>query len=189
MLALVLQPSLHGYDACMVYWAKEAPRRNCLVFCFLVGTLLFGVGVRLSGIFGLVGPGRLAIEVFNVGGWFTHGDLVLETQVDVLAVAERRLIPAQVRSEWARLRRRGLASVWAPACQDSSHVANAGIGLISMRGAPVSLPTFATAQFKRVFSTVVGRFGACFHLVTVGLRIWLSCMAIRELLLMRSSLL
>ena len=28
MLALVGQPSLHGYDACMVYWTKGALRRN-----------------------------------------------------------------------------------------------------------------------------------------------------------------
>ena len=29
MLALVGQPSLHGYYACMVYWNKGALRRNC----------------------------------------------------------------------------------------------------------------------------------------------------------------
>ena len=29
MLALVGQPSLHGYYACMVYWNKGAPRRSC----------------------------------------------------------------------------------------------------------------------------------------------------------------
>ena len=29
MLALAGQPSLHGYDACMVYWNKAALRRNC----------------------------------------------------------------------------------------------------------------------------------------------------------------
>ena len=42
-------------------------------------------------------------------------------------------------------------SIWAPACQDSSHVGNAGVGVVSMRTAPVALPTFATAQFKRFF--------------------------------------
>ena len=31
------------------------------------------------------------VEVFNVGGWLTHGDLVLDTEVDFLAVAEHRL--------------------------------------------------------------------------------------------------
>ena len=61
------------------------------------------------------------------------------------------MIPARVRSEWDRLRSQGLASVWAPACQDSSHVGNAGVGVISMKGAPLALPTFATAQFKRFF--------------------------------------
>ena len=46
---------------------------------------------------------------------------------------------------------KGLASVWAHACQDSSHVGNAGVGVVSMRGAPDALPSFATAQFKRFF--------------------------------------
>ena len=44
-----------------------------------------------------------------------------------------------------------MTSIFAPACQDSSHVGDAGVGIISMRGAPVALPTFATAQFKRFF--------------------------------------
>ena len=45
----------------------------------------------------------------------------------------------------------GLASVWAPASQDSSHVGNAGVGVVSLRGAPISLPTFAAGQFRRFF--------------------------------------
>ena len=93
----------------------------------------------------------LGIEVLNVGGWLTHGDLALDTSVDFLAVVEHRLIPARVRSEWSRLRRKDLASIWSPASQDSSHVGNAGVGVVSLRGAPLSLPTFATAQFKRFF--------------------------------------
>ena len=81
----------------------------------------------------------------------THGDLALEAKVDFLAVVEHRLIPARVRSEWDRLRRKGMASVWALACQDSSHVGNAGVGVVSMRGAPVALPSFAPSQFKVFF--------------------------------------
>ena len=91
--------------------------------------------------------------VLNVGGWLTHGDLALEVDVDFLAVAEHRLIPARVRSEWARLMSKRLASVWAPACQDSSHVGNAGVGVISMKGAPLALPSFATAQFRSFFDS------------------------------------
>ena len=81
----------------------------------------------------------------------THGDLVLEALVDLIAVVEHRLIPARVRSESARLRGKRLASVWPPACQDSSHAGNASVGVVGMRGAPIALPTFATAQFKRFF--------------------------------------
>ena len=47
------------------------------------------------------------IEVFNVGGWLTHGDVALEVGVDFLAVVEHRLIPVRVRSEWARHRGTG----------------------------------------------------------------------------------
>ena len=80
----------------------------------------------------------------------THCDLALEAPVDFLAVVEHRLIPARTRSEWDRLRRKGLASVWAPACKDSSHVGNAGVGVVSLRRAPVALPSFAS-QFKVFF--------------------------------------
>ena len=86
-----------------------------------------------------------------VGGWLTHGDLALYARLDFLAVAEHRLIPGRVRSEWARLKSKGVASIWAPASQDSSHVGNAGVGVVSLRGAPSSLSTFATPQFKRFF--------------------------------------
>ena len=94
---------------------------------------------------------HLSVEVFNVGGWLTHGDLALDTEVDFLAVTEHRLIPARVRSEWARLKAKGVASVWAPASQDASHVGNAGVGIVSLKGAPLALPACATAQFKAFF--------------------------------------
>ena len=75
----------------------------------------------------------------------------MEVGVDFLAVAEHRLLPSRVRSEWSRLKGKGLSSVWAPASQDFSYVGNAGVGVVSMRGAPLALPTFATAQLKRFF--------------------------------------
>ena len=52
-------------------------------------------------------------EFLNVGGWLTHGDLALGDGVDFLAVAGHRLIPARVRSEWSRLRKKGFSSIWA----------------------------------------------------------------------------
>ena len=70
---------------------------------------------------------HVGVEFLNVWGWLTHRDLALEVGVDFLAVVEHRPIPARARSEWDRLRRKGLASVWASACQDSSHVGNAGV--------------------------------------------------------------
>ena len=94
---------------------------------------------------------HLSVEVFNVGGWLAHGDLALDTEVDFLAVTEHRLILARVRSEWARLRGKGLASVWAPASQDASDVGNAGVDIVSLKGAPLALPACATAQFKAFF--------------------------------------
>ena len=61
------------------------------------------------------------------------------------------MIPARVRSEWSRPGSKGLSSIWSPASQVSSHVGNAGVGVVSLRGAPLALPTFATAQFKSFF--------------------------------------
>ena len=99
------------------------------------------------------GPGsaHFRIEVFNVGGWLTHCDFALDVEVDFLAVVEHRLIPARVRSEWARLRCKRLASIWAPASQEASHVGHAGVGVVSLRGAPLSLPSIAIVQFQRFF--------------------------------------
>ena len=166
MLALAGQPSLHGHHACMVLWAQGARRRNCRqknsktsfspFFVFLWGqnsrsqfwgTVFWHLWIGRAK--HPVPPSlstNVGIEFLNVGGWLTHGDSALEVGVDFLAVVENRLIPARVRSEWARLKGKGLASIWAPACQDSSHDGNAGVGVISMRGALVALPIFAAAQ-------------------------------------------
>ena len=70
--------------------------------------------------------------------------------------------------EWSRSRRGGVSSIWAPACQDNSHVGNAGVGVVSLKGAPIAVPTFATAQFRRFFLNAVGLLGACFLWVVAG---------------------
>ena len=104
-----------------------------------------------------------------------------------LAVAEHRLIPARVRSEWSRLKGKGLSSIWAPASQDSSHVGNAGVGVVSLRGAPLALPTFATAQFKSFFDC--GRAVRCMLPLASGRFMNLFVLyVIRVLMLMLSSL-
>ena len=101
MLASVRQPSLHGYDACMVVWVKGACLRNCrqnirktsfsrFFFVFLCsrnssfwwrGTLVWHLWIGRAR---HPGPGAagFAVEVFHVGGWLTHGELVLDTEVD-----------------------------------------------------------------------------------------------------------
>ena len=104
MLALVGRPSLHGDYACMVFWDKGALGRNCRLkkckasfspsWVFLYSRysfkrwwgkvlwLLWVGRARHPGPF----SGVMTDEVFNVGGWLTHGDMVLETRVDFLAV-------------------------------------------------------------------------------------------------------
>ena len=155
MLALVGRPSLHSYDACMVYWVQGASRRDCRqthgktsfspkkVFLFsrnsrkrfwrLVFWYLWTGRAKNPG---PGSPHHVGVEFHNVGGWVTHGDLALDAGLDFLAVTEHRLIPARVRREWARLRSKGVASIWALASQDSSHVGNAGVGVVSLQGAP-----------------------------------------------------
>ena len=68
-----------------------------------------------------------------------------------LAVAEHRLIPSRARSVCHQLRRAGYHSVWAPACQDQVAGGHAGVGVVSMGGAPLSLPSSVTPQFQELF--------------------------------------
>ena len=109
MLTSVGLPSLHGYYARMVFWVKGAfwkPLFHVSVFSFcLVETLLFGgggeEGVPLWHLWmgGAQHPGLnsccLAVEVFNVGGSLTHGDLVLDTKVDFSAVVSEWSVPGR----------------------------------------------------------------------------------------------
>ena len=107
------------------------------------------------------GPGSesVGIEVFNVSGWLTKGDFAVEAGVDFLCVTEHRLVSARARSEWKRLRGRSISSIWSPASQEFSAVGNAGVGVVSLRGAPLALPTFAPHGFERFFS--LGRAVRC----------------------------
>ena len=95
-------------------------------------------------------PGQLSIEFVNVGGWLTHGDLALDSCAQFLAVAEHRLIPSWARSVCHQLRRTGHHSVWSPACPDQVAGGRAGVGVVSLGGGPLSLPSFVTLEFFKV---------------------------------------
>ena len=97
MLALVGQPSLLGYDACMVYSVKGALWRDCRqtkyktsfspswVFLFsrnltkrFWGLLLWHLWIGRARHPGPPSHVRhFGVEFHNVGGWLTHGDLAL----------------------------------------------------------------------------------------------------------------
>ena len=96
-------------------------------------------------------PGQLSIEFINVGGWLTSGDLAVDSCAQFLAVAEHRLIPSRARFVSHQLRRAGHHSVWVPACQDKIAGGDAGVGVISLGGAPLSLTSFVTPQFQEFF--------------------------------------
>ena len=85
-------------------------------------------------------PG-LSIEFLNVGGWLSGGDLALESQAHFLA--------AGARSVTSQLRYAGRSSVWAPSCQDVTPGRHAGVGVISLHGAALSLPTIFTPSFNQ----------------------------------------
>ena len=85
---------------------------------------------------------RLSVEFVNVGGWLTNEDKALESGAQCLAVAEHRLIPARAVSIGHQLRKAGLHSVWAPACQNQIPGGHAGVGVISLLGAPLCAPLF-----------------------------------------------
>ena len=89
---------------------------------------------------------NLDVEVFNVGGFLTRGDYVLDTDADFVAVVEHRLVPARAGSEGKRLLLAGIRSVWDPA-SEGGHVGHAGVGVVSLRGAPISFAFFCHCWF------------------------------------------
>ena len=93
-------------------------------------------------------PSGFSIEFLNVGGWLSRGDLALESKAHFLAVAEHRLIPARARNVTTQLRKVRRSSVWAPSCQDVTPGGHAGVGVISLHGATLSLPSFK--EFFRI---------------------------------------
>ena len=122
---------------------------------------------------------NLDVEVFNVGGFLTHGDYVLDTDADFVAVVEHRLVPARARSEGKRLLLAGVRSVWAPASLEGGHVGHAGVGVVSLRGAP-SLCLLLLLLVSLSFFILVGLFGVICLFLGVASFILLLCMAFRE---------
>ena len=99
----------------------------------------------------LIPPGQLSIVFVDVGGWLTFGDLAMDSCAQFLAIAEHRLIPSGARSVCHQLRKAGHHSIWAPACQDQVAGGHARVGVVSLGGAPLALPTFATSEFQEFF--------------------------------------
>ena len=101
MLTLAGQARFHGDSACMVFWNKEALRgnfRHKLRKTFVSPVRVFLLRLYSSERFWdqvtwhlWIGRarnpgtlGHLSLEVFNVGGWLTHGDLAMEAGVDFI---------------------------------------------------------------------------------------------------------
>ena len=84
-----------------------------------------------------------------LGGWLTCGDMAMDSGAHFLAVAEHRLIPVRARYVGNQLRKAG--SVWAPACQDQVAGGHAGVGVVSLGGATLPMPSFATPEVKEFF--------------------------------------
>ena len=95
-------------------------------------------------------PDQLSVELINVGGWLTCGDLALDSCARFRAVAKHRLIPSRARAVH-QLGRAGRQSVCSPACQDQVAGGHAGVGVVSLGGAPLSLPSFVTPEFQEFF--------------------------------------
>ena len=106
----------------------------------------------------LVLPPILLDSVLSSSMWvdgFLRGDLALESSAHFLAIAEHRLVPARARAVTTQLRQARRSSVWAPSCQDVTPGGHAGVGVISLHGAPLSLPTLLDSSFKEFFVLVV----------------------------------
>ena len=100
-------------------------------------------------------PSGFSIEFLNVGGWLSRGDLALESGAHFLAIAEHRLVPARARTVTTQLRQARRSSVWAPSCQDVTPGGHAGVGVISLHGAPFLFPPSSIPPLRSSFVLVV----------------------------------
>ena len=112
----------------------------------------------------LVGPGILGLALvfsllvnfpLSLSTWVVGRLMViwaLDSCAQFLAVAEHRLIPSRARSVCHQLRKAGYQSVWSPACQDQVAGGHAGVGVVSLAGAPLALPCIVTLHFKEFSS-------------------------------------
>ena len=103
-------------------------------------------------------PYGFSIEFLNVGGWLSRGDLALESNAHFLAIAEHRLVPARARTVTTQLRQARRSSVWAPSCQDVTPGGHAGVGVISLHGAP----SFSSHHFRSPFQGVLSHW-SCYE--------------------------
>ena len=71
------------------------------------------------------------------------------------------------------MKAKGVASVWALASQDASHVGNAGVGVVSFEGCSCGLASLCYCPVQGFLLIVVGSFVALCLLVLVVLCIWL----------------
>ena len=73
----------------------------------------------------------------------TCGDFATDSCAQFLAVAEHRLILSRARSvSVTNIRRARHHSVWSLACQVHVAGGHAEVGVVSLGGAPLSLPSF-----------------------------------------------
>ena len=105
-------------------------------------------------------PSGFSIEFLNVGGWLSRGDSALESTAHFLAIAEHRLVPARARTVTTQLRQARRSSVWAPSCQDVTPGGHAGVGVISLHGAP----TFSSHPFRPFLQGVLSHW-SCYEII------------------------
>ena len=103
-------------------------------------------------------PSFFSIEFLNAGGWLSRGDLALESTAHFLAIAEHRLVSARARTVTTQLRQARRSSVWASSCQDVTPGGHAGVGVISLYGAP----TFSSHPFRPFLQGVLSHW-ACYE--------------------------
>ena len=155
-------PAFCGYHAYLVNGFKGALRENhgqkqrktfsSLVWLFLfVRNLDFVLWELLwhlwSGGAKHPGLGNLELEVLNTdGSCMVIFHLRLKLASWLLLSTDSYLLG---QNEWSRLRQKGIHSVWPVANQDLSYVATAGVGIVSLWGVHVTLPTYATAQSQK----------------------------------------
>ena len=124
-----------------------------VVFPLAGGRCVPRTGVRLDCPLGVSSPASLpclSLLLHSGATWFSSRTGALDWEETVENAAAAWTVPNDAETRSLKVDT-GCISVWAPACQDSIPGGHAGVGVVSLKGAPLTVPSFYTPELGEFF--------------------------------------